>query len=734
MSIELVTGLTPTEFPLPVGVLNAPTNFARTATGAGSTTLEYDFDAPAQGTAIGFRIIDDATKLQSGEDIDWATGKVVGTATGLDPETPYSHYVVTFDADDESVPSNTAGDTTAAAAAWNLPAANYISTDITKMLPNIISPRSAAVTTSDCYSRNCHTGIAWEHPIIVQGGSYPFKFELTDALGDPGVEGTDYPVGMTIGETLTKVGDVFLDPNNDYGVLSWPNPVGTSETAYVTVTDQDGNQDIVDLSLAIGTANWVVVNAATGSDSNPGTLASPKLTFFEGVYEAGQNGKIAMFMDGDYLIHNNTFDAAQGRYGEAIIQAVTSPRSYVPHPDATLVRFQTIDGRFQVNACNDFFVGEISIEGYKDTAQNWKCVFLNDDGLGYTFHKTTWDEQGIGGHEWTSGRQYYVNDWFYVGGINGDSYNVRVEHVAGTFQTDFESGNFIIAGTTGEVWAATVVHVLTDLVRSPDQNDDYQCVVAHTAGAIDGTFNSDLLAGYWAIAERGHIGNDNPGCVVAWGLGGSTFRHFIGMSRCTLGANTEMQMFSSFNSEDMVHEHNVCLQTHPEANNGWYFIHYKDQPSNVSLRHNTAISYVLFDSRTVFSMSTQTEVGSPMENMECCYNTVYVADSVQIPDACEYSMGGNNNDTVTNIHSYRNTYIQIDGIAISTLTAGSNAEPYDIRNNVLFGGNEYITGPAAVPVDNFLVTDVVTQVDTGGKLIGQARIDYLGTHGSEISD
>ena len=105
MSFKCVSKGTPTLFPL---VLNAPTNFAMgTPT---STTMPVTWTAPAQGTAIGYKVYEGTTLLAT---VSWpATGT---TVTGLTNSKSYTFYVVTYEDRGESADSNTDTATTAAA-------------------------------------------------------------------------------------------------------------------------------------------------------------------------------------------------------------------------------------------------------------------------------------------------------------------------------------------------------------------------------------------------------------------------------------------------------------------------------------------------------------------------------------------------------------------------------------------------------------------------------------------
>lgn len=122
----------------------------------------------------------------------------------------------------------------------------------------IIAPRAGLSTANRYYK--AYPGLEYRVPVAVLGGAFPFRFELLQA-----------PSGMTIGE---------VDGDEDYGVIVWANPTtsGSPHTVEVQVTDQESNTATVEWSITVTTSGFLFVDAVNGSDSNPGTLASPKKT------------------------------------------------------------------------------------------------------------------------------------------------------------------------------------------------------------------------------------------------------------------------------------------------------------------------------------------------------------------------------------------------------------------------------------------------------------------------
>lgn len=161
----------------------------------------------------------------------------------------------------------------------------------------IIAPQPSLNTDSPYY--RAYPGIAWEMPVGVLGGAWPYKVEL--------IQG---PEGMIIGETLdhAEFSATGLQGTNNqyYSVLRWSNPTtsGSPHTIEILVTDQSGNTDSVTWTLTVTTSNTLFVDAASGNNSNDGTIGSPKLNL-SGVYGATKgdttyNGYHVYFRAGTY--------------------------------------------------------------------------------------------------------------------------------------------------------------------------------------------------------------------------------------------------------------------------------------------------------------------------------------------------------------------------------------------------------------------------------------------------
>jgi hypothetical protein len=159
--------------------------------------------------------------------------------------------------DTEGLSANASCTVTVASAVtgdWQLASANYVPA---KMPAVIVHPRPDAETQSWERHRLAPEGIAWSIPIAVQGGSWPFKYEVVSG-----------PTGMTIGEQYGQA---------NYGVLSWPSPSIGTHTVTVRVRTQEEGRNTS--GFAEPSPVTFTLEVAAQSDSrfiilNGGTLAS----------------------------------------------------------------------------------------------------------------------------------------------------------------------------------------------------------------------------------------------------------------------------------------------------------------------------------------------------------------------------------------------------------------------------------------------------------------------------
>lgn len=189
---------------------------------------------------------------------------------------------------------------------WNglLPAGQFVPAKMPLSPERVVLPRPDAQTSTRAYHRNAHVGVPYELPIVVQGGSWPFVFELIDA-----------PPGATLGRN-------YGDPG--YGILRWTPSANGPFNFTVRVRDQDGGSVQFSWSGVVGTAWLRFVDATVGSDSTGnGSLAMPWRTLAH-AYTQVQDGGGLCLRAGQYQAATESMNIAvsggtgAGRVGSLI--------------------------------------------------------------------------------------------------------------------------------------------------------------------------------------------------------------------------------------------------------------------------------------------------------------------------------------------------------------------------------------------------------------------------------
>lgn len=196
-----------------------------------------------------------------------------------------SNYVV----GDTVIVSGSSGD-------WQLATGHYIPR---KVAMRIVHPRPDAETNAYAGHRNAYPGMPYSTYVAVQGGSYPFFYELETA-----------PSGMTIGAQLTTISGVQV-ATSTYGRIYWANPTAGTHTVKVNVYDQNYNRGgdpsvlaTVTFDVVCATTRFVFIDSVDGSDSNAGTLAAPFQTIqklhADSSATTTYTGKIVVLRDGTH--------------------------------------------------------------------------------------------------------------------------------------------------------------------------------------------------------------------------------------------------------------------------------------------------------------------------------------------------------------------------------------------------------------------------------------------------
>jgi hypothetical protein len=246
---------------------------------------------------------------------------------------------------------------------WRLPEGYYMPA---KMPMTLVHPRPENETSAWARHKKAHPGIQYRIPISVQGGAYPFHYEV--------IQG---PPGMSIG------GQYGLE---DYGILTWtPAEEGGPYRVRVRITDQELNEQTAEWDLSATTEGFVFVdvNAATSGD---GSIRSPLKRFSE--LDGNITGQSTHASKIAYLRAGTHF-TANAPQKEFLIRSDDSPMSLLGYPgenvilDLSNTNFRTKSGAM----AHDFFVADLTIRNSYVAAdgQSNSRMFDMDGNTGHRF-------------------------------------------------------------------------------------------------------------------------------------------------------------------------------------------------------------------------------------------------------------------------------------------------------------------------------------------------------------
>ncbi|MDC7224427.1 MAG: hypothetical protein PQJ60_11855 [Spirochaetales bacterium] len=226
---------------------------------------------------------------------------------------------------------------------WKLPEDYYVEA---KMDMHLIYPRPEEETNEEARYKWAHTGITYEIPLGVQGGAWPFQYEI--------LEGPD---GATLGRVY---GDV------NYGNISWPVPETASGSYHfeVRVIDQEYDTLTIEWDVEIDNDMFVFIeDGYTGTQA--GSIEEPLEDLADWYLDDRDDdtykGRIVVLRGGDYeLDGHGDVDDGDGN-NNTYLGSNTKTRSFIAYPGEEPVVYCTYSKVFTHSneAAEDFFVAGI---------------------------------------------------------------------------------------------------------------------------------------------------------------------------------------------------------------------------------------------------------------------------------------------------------------------------------------------------------------------------------------
>ena len=281
---------------------------------------------------------------------------------------------------------------------FRLPATNFVSTRVTGMQPDIVMPRPDSERGPDSRYSFAYPGIPYEVPVVVQGGSYPFRCRVTATGGEANT------TGLAIGSEVLIEQDGWLQRPDDYCVVRWTPDVGDDEKRFqytVEVTDQDGNVATVTVSGRVSRDKFVFYDSSDSGSQETGTIEEPFndwYTAFGANVNARHNaGKIMYIRGGDHLVAGYADSRAYvGGYGNFHIHGNASkPKSFIGYP-GEYVRLNLSVAFFVLRDTDDTWFSGIDFHDNDSLARRGYMFMLQDKGDRQIWWRNIFTDYSVG--------------------------------------------------------------------------------------------------------------------------------------------------------------------------------------------------------------------------------------------------------------------------------------------------------------------------------------------------
>ncbi|WP_428738784.1 hypothetical protein [Sulfurimonas sp.] len=259
--------------------------------------------------------------------------------------------------------------------AWKLSDEQFIPA---AMSMTVIHPRPDSETNSWARNRNAYPGLRYELPIGVQGGAWPFFYQIIDG-----------PNGASIGEMYGE---------ENYGVITWTAPSVEGEHNFtVRVTDQEYHYVDINWSVNVNKATFVFLDKDNGNDTNDGTLEAPLKTF-AGMYHVDTDDttyaqKILVVRESNesYQLIGHT-----ANNGNVRLNSTKKPIVWIAYPDESPVFDASQAKILTEKPYDDFYMGGIRFEHGRQDVNNAHFFWVAAVGDRITFFQNYFYDLGPG--------------------------------------------------------------------------------------------------------------------------------------------------------------------------------------------------------------------------------------------------------------------------------------------------------------------------------------------------
>jgi hypothetical protein len=395
-----------------------------------------------------------------------------------------------------------------------LPQKNFVPA---KMPMHLVYPRPDSETQAHARHRWAHPDFRYEIPIGVQGGAWPFKYEVVQ------------------GPNGASVGAYYGDAN--YGIVTWtPTESNGTESFTIRVTDQELNTLEISWSVTVDSDQFVFIQDGY-SGPKVGTISQPLESFADwykaDLSDATYKNKIVVFRGGKYSAYGSV-----ASNGNVKFDSTAKTPSLIGFPDETPIIDCSLAKFFYSINFDDIFVAGIRFENGRQDVANAHFFWITAASDRVTFWNNYFYNLGPGTTGIDNTSTVFISDT----GTLKDNFLYKGNTVENIHNSGY-NGSYVEAYTTS--------HVLFEenIAKNSDSNAGFfpKATVAYVTvranQAYENVSGSQLGVGYdWT---GGYVPHDTEICwnrvvikpgnssqlLMMWahgeGFSGQTYNSFI---------------------------------------------------------------------------------------------------------------------------------------------------------------------------------------------------------------
>lgn len=243
-----------------------------------------------------------------------------------------------------------------------------------KIPMHVVYPRPDDETQIHARHRWAHPNMTYEVPIGIQGGSWPFKYEIIEA-----------PASASVGKLLN---------DHNYGIVSWSPQTNESspQSFHIRITDQVNNTVDVKWMVTIDSSKFTFIQEGWNGQK-VGTIDEPLESIDDWYQNDEENddfhNQIIVFRGGSYQMNGSP-----NRNNNVRLRADTKTPSLIGFPnEQAVIDFSKSKVLTDGRGLNDIFIANLTIENSRQDVGNAHFFWVVSES-----HRATWWKNNFRNH------------------------------------------------------------------------------------------------------------------------------------------------------------------------------------------------------------------------------------------------------------------------------------------------------------------------------------------------